>query len=169
MGGRCRNRARRGPLALLFMVILIVISWLFVVIHSCMAQEGRESNWSDSSANGLDKISVSTPSGGWLEDYLSQKNAVKSVAGVCHSLSICIVCPTGHNSDSSQVRFDDGEHFLVMLSCRRLRMGRLPGPCPRAWILVDLRIMLWTSPLLMTTRTCFPLTLKCPTLSCWGR
>ena len=36
---------------------------------------------------------------------------MKSVAGVCHSLSICAVRPMGHNSDSSQARFDGGEHF----------------------------------------------------------
>ena len=70
-----------------------------------MAQEGGESNWSDLSADGLGKMPVPTPEGGWLEDYLSRENAVKSVADVWHSSSICAVFPTGHNSDSSQARF----------------------------------------------------------------
>ena len=103
-----------------------------------------------------------------MEDYLFQENAVKSVAGVWHSLSICAVCPMGHNSNSSQAQFDGGENVLVMLSCQRLQRGGQLGPYPQAWILVDLRTMLWTSPLLMTMRTCFPLTLKYQTLSFFG-
>ena len=77
-----------------------------------MAQEGRESNWSDSSADGYGNMPELTPSSGWLEDHPLQETADQSVAGLWHLSSVCAVGPTGHNSDSSQARFDGGEYFL---------------------------------------------------------
>ena len=41
-----------------------------------------------------------------------ENDAGSSVAGLWHSSSVGAVCPTGHNSDSSQARFDGGAHYF---------------------------------------------------------
>ena len=49
----------------------------------------------------------------WLSDYLHAENAAgPSEAGMRHSSSVGDVCPTGHNSDSSQVQFDGGARYF---------------------------------------------------------
>ena len=77
-----------------------------------MAQEGGESIFLD--ADGLCKMPIETPSQrwGWLFEYLPEENAGSSVASLWHPSSACAVCPTGHNSNSSQVRFDCGGHYF---------------------------------------------------------
>ena len=47
-----------------------------------------------------------------METYLSRENSDQSVAGLWHSSSVCTVCLTGQNSDTSQARFDGEEHYF---------------------------------------------------------
>ena len=51
---------------------------------SYMAQEGGESNFSDSDVDGLGKIPIETPSWrcDWLFEYLPEEDAGKSVSGL---------------------------------------------------------------------------------------
>ena len=77
-----------------------------------MAQESGESNLLDSDADGLGKMPIQTPSRAtsWLADYLRAENgAGSSDARLWYfsSVTVSAVHPTGNNSDSSQVRFDD--------------------------------------------------------------
>ena len=53
-----------------------------------------------------------TPSWDQLDEYHSQKNTGKSVTSLWHASSVGAVCPTGHNSDTSQARFGGGEHYF---------------------------------------------------------
>ena len=57
-------------------------------------------------------MTVLTPLSGWLDDYLLGRDAGRSVTGMWHSSSVCVVRPTGHNSDSSQAQFDGGEYLF---------------------------------------------------------
>ena len=44
--------------------------------------------------------------------YLPEENAGRSVASLWYSSSVGAVCPTGHNSDTSQAWFNGGEHYF---------------------------------------------------------
>ena len=103
----------------------------FGVFHcySCMAREGRESKWSDSNTDGSGKMPVSTLLNDWLETYLSQENAGKSVACLWHSSSVCVVCLTGYNSDTLKRGSMVGSITFVVFSCQRLRKGGKPRSC----------------------------------------
>ena len=79
---------------------------------SCLYQDGRESNWSDSSHNGNCKMPVLNPLSGSLDEYLTEGSMGRYVAGLWHSSSVCVICPTRHSSDSSQMRFDGGDYLF---------------------------------------------------------
>ena len=54
----------------------------------------------------------------WLSKYLCAKNAAgPSEAGLLYSSSVGAICPTGHNSDSSQVRFNGGDRCSCDVEC----------------------------------------------------
>ena len=95
---------------------------------SCMSQEGGESSSSDSDLDGLGKMPIMSPSRiwGWLYEYLSEENAGKSVS------------PTGHNSKTSQARFDGRENYFGVVEL----LAPLEGRGDKACIPVEWRFML---------------------------
>ena len=103
-----------------------------LLLAICMAQEGRDSNLSDSDADGLGEMPIDTPSRRWdlLFEYLPKENAGSSIAGLWRSSSVGAVCPTGHNSNSSQARFDGGEHYFGDVEFPAAPEGREAGSCP---------------------------------------
>ena len=52
---------------------------------------------------------------------------MRSVPGVWRSSSICAVRCTGHNFDTSQVRFDGGEHYFGNVELPAVPEGREAG------------------------------------------